>query len=129
MLLLFAGIIDILGLREYKFDGSKEGRVYQKIPLAGDLLQQIEDRRCALIDLVSGYDDILADAVISADNLQSIESDVIMAAIRRTTLERKLVPVLLGSAYKNTGVQPLMDAVLQYLPAPNERNKVYDCFG
>lgn len=82
-----------------------------------------------MVDMVSGHDDALADVVISADSLDGIETDNILSAIRRCTLSRKLVPVLLGSAYKNTGVQPLMDAVLYYLPAADERNTVYDCFG
>lgn len=118
-----------MNLNELKFDGNKDGRVYQLIPLAGDLLHTITQRRCELIDLVSGHDDILADVVINANSLESIETEAVLSAIRRCTLEQKLVPVLLGSAYKNTGVQPLMDAVLQFLPAPNERNTVYDCFG
>lgn len=112
-----------------KFDGNKDGRVYQLIPLSGDLLDKITLRRCELIDLVSGHDDILADVVIGADCLENIETNAVLSAIRRCTLDQKLVPVLLGSAYKNTGVQPLMNAVLQFLPAPNERNVIYDCFG
>lgn len=123
------GIIDILDLKELKFDNQQDGRVYQIIPLAGNLLNEIAEKRCELIDLLSGYDDQLADAIINASSLKSIETDLILAAIRRCTLDQKIVPVLLGSAYKNTGVQPLMDAVLQYLPAPNERNTIFDCFG
>lgn len=116
-------------MKELRFDNTKEGQIYDIIPLSGDLLKQITDKRCELIDLVSGYDDVLAEAIISADSLEGIESDTILKAIRRCTLSQKVVPVLLGSAYKNTGVQPLMDAVLYYLPAPNERNAIYDCFG
>lgn len=114
---------------ELKFDSSKYGRQYEIIPLTGDLHKQISEKRCEMVDLVSGYDDELANTVISMDSLESIETDNILAAIRRCTLAQKLVPVVLGSAYKNTGVQPLIDAVLHYLPAPNERNTVYDCFG
>lgn len=128
----FQGIIDILSLKELVFDGAKDGRIYKLIPLSEgheDILARATSMRSELIDLVSGFDDALAEVVISNNSLEGIDTDLIVSAIRRATIAQKLVPVLLGSAYKNTGVQCLMDAVLNFLPAPNERNSIYDCFG
>lgn len=119
----------MIDLKELKFDQAKEGRVYTKTPLKGDLLDQAVTKRCELIDLLSGYDDALADAVISSDSLENIDSALVLRAIRNATIQQKVVPVLLGSAYKNTGVQPLMDSVLSFLPTPKERSMIYECFG
>lgn len=119
----------MIGLKELQFDQAKEGRVYTRTPLSGDLLLQAIDKRCEMIDLLSGHDDELADAVISNDSLENIDSATVMKAIRRATIQRKIVPVLLGSAYKNTGVQPLMDSVISFLPTSKERNTAYECFG
>lgn len=112
-----------------RFDQSKEGRVYAKIPLTGDLLSEAVNKRCEIIDLMSGLDDKLADEVIQSDSLENIDSSIVRQAIRNLTLKQSIVPVFLGSAYKNTGVQLIMDGVTSYLPAPSERDSVYRCFG
>lgn len=116
-------------MKELRFDQAKEGRVYTKIPLSGELLQQTIDQRCQMIDLLSGHDDALADAVINNDSLENIGNDLVMSAIRRATIQQKIVPVVLGSAYKKTGVQPLIDSVIAFLPTPTERCTAYECFG
>lgn len=123
------GIIDLLELKELRFDQSKEGRVYAKIPLIGELLKNSIDKRCEIIDIMSGFDDKLADEVIQNDSLENVNSSIIGQAIRNLTIKQSIVPVLLGSAYKNTGVQLLMDGVISYLPAPNDRTSMYNCFG
>ncbi|XP_031633022.1 ribosome-releasing factor 2, mitochondrial isoform X2 [Contarinia nasturtii] len=121
-------IIDLLELKELRFDQSKEGRVYSKVPLFGELLKKAIDKRCEIIDIMSGYDDKLADEVIQNDSLENINSSIIRQAIQSLTINQNIVPVFLGSAYKNTGVQLLMDGVTSYLPAPSERTSIYDCF-
>lgn len=123
------GIIDILELKELRFDQSKEGRVYFKIPLSGELLKNAVDKRCEIIDLMSGYDDKLADEIIKNDSLEAIDSSIVRQAIRNLTIKQNIVPVFLGSAYKNTGVQLLMDGITTYLPTPSERSSIYKCFG
>lgn len=119
----------MIDLKELRFDQTKEGRVYTKIPLSGDLLQQTIDQRCQMIDVLSGHDDALADAVINNDSLENIGSDLVLKAIRKATIQQKIVPVLLGSAFKKTGVQPLIDSVIAFLPTPAERSTAYKCFG
>lgn len=123
------GIVDILELKELRFDQSKEGRVYVKIPLSGELLKKAIDKRCEIIDLMSGYDDKLADEIIKNDSLETIDSLLVKQSIRNLTIKQNIVPIFLGSAYKNTGVQLLMDGVTSYLPAPSERSSIYQCFG
>lgn len=125
---MFAGIIDIIELNELQFDLSKEGRIYNQIPLEGDILKEVKEKRCELVDTLSEFDDILADEVITTNSLENIDSKLITTALRKATIDQKIVPVLLGSAYKNTGVQPLIDSVISLLPSPNEKSSLYKCF-
>lgn len=91
--------------------------------------KRAESYRDALIDTLSEFDNDIADSIITSGRMDQVELSALERAIRRATIDRKVVPVLLGSAYKNTGVQPVMDAVIQYLPAPIDRNQIFDCFG
>lgn len=125
----FIGIIDILDLKELRFDQSKSGRVYTRASLTGDILKEALEKRCEIIDTMSGIDDKLADEVIKNDSLENIDIGIVRQTIRNLTQKQSIVPVFLGSAYKNTGVQLLMDGVISFLPAPSERDSVYKCFG
>lgn len=116
-------------MKELRFDQAKEGRIYLKVPLTGDLLKKAIDKRCEIIDVMSGLDDKLADEVIQNDSLENIDSSILRKAIRNLTIKQSIVPVFLGSAYKNTGVQLLMDGVTAYLPSPTDRGSVYKYFG
>lgn len=122
----FTGIIDVLRLTQLTFED--EGRKCSKQPLTGDILEQVSKRREELIDVVSGHDDVLAERIISSGSMADLDEKLIKRAIRQATLKQRIVPVFLGSAYKNTGVQPLMNGVIDYLPNPGERNRLYDCF-
>lgn len=122
----FKGIVDIVSKQQLMFEN--EGRKCSVVPLKPEMENLITEKRNSLIDTISGFDDDLADVIISKNSLDDVNNAELLNAIRRVTINQKVVPVLLGSAYKNTGVQPLMDAVLHYLPAPNERNANYDCF-
>lgn len=103
--------------------------MYEKIPLDGEVLLETNERRREIIDLLSGFDDELADHIIKNNTLDDINNSLILKAMRRHTISQQIVPVFLGSAYKNTGIQPLIDSVLSLLPAPSERNLVYRAFG
>lgn len=116
-------------MKELRFDQTQSGRVYTKIPLTGNLLNEAIEKRCEIIDTMSGFDDRLADEVIKNNSLENIDAGIVRQAIRSLTIKQHIVPVFLGSAYKNTGVQLLMDGVLSFLPAPSECDSVYKCFG
>ncbi|KAH8243343.1 hypothetical protein KR032_006619 [Drosophila birchii] len=123
-------INDVITLERLSWQQKDLGRSYKKIKLEpSDDLRELQERRNELIDTLSGLDDELADVVISTESFDNVDGALIERAIRRATSQQKVVPVLLGSAYKNVGIQRLMDAVNAYLPAPEERNQIYDCFG
>lgn len=111
------------------FGDGKSKHTYTEASLENDALKIAIEKRCEIVDLLSGYDDDLANEVISNDSLNDIKSHSIKEAIRNLTAKRVIVPVLLGSAYKNIGIQPLLDGVVSYLPSPSERSSQYDCFG
>ncbi|XP_053692721.1 ribosome-releasing factor 2, mitochondrial isoform X2 [Sabethes cyaneus] len=125
----FTGVIDVLTGTHVVWDKSTNGRIYKRAPLSGDHLLESQRKRNAIIDILSGIDDDLAKVIIETDSMENLPNDLVQAAIRACTLKQQIVPVFLGAAYKNVGVQLLMDGVLKFLPAPNERNHFYDSFG
>nr|NP_732771.2 mitochondrial ribosome recycling factor 2, isoform A [Drosophila melanogaster]Q9VCX4.3 RecName: Full=Ribosome-releasing factor 2, mitochondrial; Short=RRF2mt; AltName: Full=Elongation factor G 2, mitochondrial; Short=EF-G2mt; Short=mEF-G 2; AltName: Full=Elongation factor G2; AltName: Full=Ribosome-recycling factor 2, mitochondrial; Flags: Precursor [Drosophila melanogaster]AAF56031.3 mitochondrial ribosome recycling factor 2, isoform A [Drosophila melanogaster]ADZ24788.1 mitochondrial elonga len=123
-------INDVITLERLSWQQKDLGRSYRNVKLEpSDDLRLLQEKRNELIDQLSGLDDELADVVISTESFDNVDNALIERALRRATTQQKVVPVLLGSAYKNVGIQRLMDAVNAYLPAPEERNQIYDCFG
>lgn len=124
------GIIDVLSTTKIIWDMKSKGRSYQAVHINQEEQQdQLHEQLYEIIDTLSGLDDNLAQAIIESNSLESVKLNLVLDAIRNCTLKQQIVPVLLGSSYKNVGVQLLMDSVLNFLPAPNERNQCYDCFG
>ncbi|EOX96370.1 PREDICTED: elongation factor G-1, mitochondrial [Theobroma cacao] len=112
----FQGLIDLVQLKAYYFHGSNgEKVVAEEIP--ADMEAIVAEKRRELIEMVSEVDDKLAEAFLNDEPISSADLE---DAIRRATIARKFVPVFMGSAFKNKGVQPLLDGVLSYLPCPVE---------
>ncbi|GFZ00668.1 translation elongation factor EFG/EF2 protein [Actinidia rufa] len=112
----FQGLVDLVQLKAYYFHGSSgEKVVSEEIPAKMEAL--VAEKRRELIEVVSEVDDKLAELFLSDEPIASIELE---EAIRRATVARKFIPVFMGSAFKNKGVQPLLDGVLSYLPCPTE---------
>lgn len=129
-----SGIVDVLTLQILTFDKKDSGRKLQRLELTEDLhglvWERASEARRQLTDKLSGLDDTLAEIIIEKESLDKVPAQVLVDSIRRSTLTNKGVPMLLGSSYKNMGVQPLMDAVILYLPSPlsNHRAKRFNCF-
>ncbi|XP_072965125.1 elongation factor G, mitochondrial [Typha angustifolia] len=112
----FQGLVDLVEMKAYYFHGSNgEKVVASEIP--SNLEAMVTEKRRELIETVSEVDDRLAEAFLSDEPISSSD---LKLAIRRATVARKFVPVFMGSAFKNKGVQPLLDGVLDYLPFPTE---------
>ena len=111
----FDGVVDLVTMKAIYFDGSN-GEVVRTEDIPSDLMSLALEKREALIDAASMFSDELMEAALE-DN---ITEELILDAVRAGTLSRELTPVFQGSAYKNKGVQPLLDAITTLLPCPSE---------
>lgn len=112
----FRGVIDLLRMRALAFEGSNGEHVVEyEIP--SELLPEAQRRRQQLIETVAEVDDAIAEKYLADEEIPLEE---LMAALRRATIARQLVPVYVGSAKTNKGVQPLLDGVCAFLPSPAE---------
>ncbi|KAL8203728.1 UNVERIFIED_CONTAM: G elongation factor, mitochondrial 2 [Gekko kuhli] len=127
----FSGIVDVVTKEQVIWKsaiGLDDGKNFERKPLkeadSPDLLKDTIEARTALIEQVADLDDEFAELVLGkfSENFDLLPADKLHSAVRRVTLAHKAVPVFCGSALKNKGIQPLLDAITMYLPAPNERN-------
>ena len=119
------GVVDLVAMKAIYFDGPNgEDLRYADIP--ANLKDDAEKYREELLDAASMFDDSLMEEIMEK-GYDGIEEEKIIAAIRKGTLSEQFVGVFCGSAHVNKGIQPLLDAVVRYLPAPNEvRNVALD---
>jgi elongation factor G len=115
------GVIDLVRMEAIRFQGANgETVVREKIP--EELLSEAEAKRAELIERVAEVDDELGEIAIIEEKEPTVEQ--LAAAIRRSTIGLTFVPVFMGSAFKNFGVQALLDGVVDYLPSPAEKKNV-----
>jgi elongation factor G len=112
----FLGVVDLVGMRALTWRGeTQKGEDYAVEEIPAELAEQAAEYREKLLETLSEADDAILEKFLEGE---SFTVDEINAAIRRATLADKLTPVLTGSAFKNKGVQPMLDAVVAYLPSP-----------
>ena len=111
----FAGVVDLLTMRGLVWNTSDLGATWEEVEVPPGLVELAETRRAEIIDAVSTIDDGILEKFVAEEE---ITAEDLRPAIRRGTLSGEFVPVLCGSAFKNKGVQPLLDAVVEYLPSP-----------
>jgi len=110
------GVIDLVTMKAVYFDGDQGDEIrYEEIP--DNLKDEAEEKREELLDAVSMFSDELMEVILEEG---TPSEEMIHDAIRKGTLSLELAPVMIGSAYKNKGVQPLLDAVNTYLPSPTD---------
>lgn len=112
----FSGVIDLIERKAYDFEGEKGVNVVE-IPMPEDMVDEVEIKRAELIEAIADYDDELMMKVLEGEEPTIAE---IKKTIRKAVCGGDFFPVLCGSAYKNKGVQLMLDAVLDYLPAPTD---------
>ncbi|HWR05130.1 MAG TPA: elongation factor G [Humidesulfovibrio sp.] len=113
----FRGVFDLIRMERLVFDAESRGAEYERLPLSAAERERVAPWRDAMLETLSDSDEGIMDAYLSG---QDIAPETIAKAVREAVISLKLVPVLVGSALKNAGVQPLMDAVCDYLPSPLE---------
>jgi len=111
----FRGVIDLVQMKAILWEEESLGAKYQVEPIPEELVGQAESYREKLLETVADCDESIMERYL--DGRENSESEL-RRAIRRAGLELKLVPVLCGAAFRNKGVQPLLDAVIDYLPSP-----------
>ncbi len=109
------GVVDLITMKAYYFEGDNGEHIVAKDIPAG-LELEAEARREAMLDAVSMFSDELMEAILE----ETVTEDMIHDAVRKGVLANELTPVYMGSAYKNKGVQLLLDAVTRYLPSPTD---------
>jgi elongation factor G len=113
----FIGVIDLIKMRALTWRGeTRIGDDYTVEEIPAELVDQAQEARHALIELVADHDDHMMEAYLTDED--SITPELLQDSIRRAVLASKITAVLCGSAFKNKGVQPLLDAVIAYLPSP-----------
>jgi elongation factor G len=113
----FIGVIDLIKMRALTWRGeTRIGEDYTVEEIPSELVDQAQEARHALIELVADHDDHMMEAYLTDED--SITPELLQDSIRRAVLASRITAVLCGSAFKNKGVQPLLDAVIAYLPSP-----------
>ncbi len=110
------GVVDLVKMKAIYFRGDNGLNVVEE-DIPENLKAEAEEKRELMLDAASMFSDELAEAYLNGED---IPQDMIHEAVRKGVLARELVPVFMGSAYKNKGIQPLLDAVVRYLPAPED---------
>ncbi|HCY74692.1 MAG: elongation factor G [Ignavibacterium sp.] len=112
---LFVGVIDLIEFNARMFQEEAFGSSFDDMPIPHDLLEIATKYRTLMLEAVSDVDDTLLEKYLDG---KEISADEIRTVLRRATIELKIIPVLCGSAFKNKGVQKLLDSVVDFLPAP-----------
>jgi elongation factor G len=111
----FAGVVDLVRMKAIVWDSDVLGATFSEKEIPADLLGLAQEYRLKMVETIADFDEEL---MIDYLDGKEISEDKIISAIRKATLSGKCTPVLCGSAFKNKGVQPLLDAVTLYLPSP-----------
>jgi len=117
----FTGLIDLLTLKKYVWSGSSLGEKFEILDLDANELDEAKLYRDELLEHLADYDDKLAEEYLGG---AEIDASTMEKAIRTATIKHGFIPVLCGSAFKNKGVQPLLDAVEKYLPSPLDKGEI-----
>jgi len=111
----FAGIIDLVTMKALVWEGEDLGASWNEVEIPDDLKSQADEYRAELVDLLAEFDENILEKFVGEEEI-TIED--LKTAIRKGTLSGDCVPILTGTAFKNKGVQPLLDSVVEYLPSP-----------
>jgi elongation factor G len=114
----FKGVIDLLGMKALVWDGDDKGAKFHEEEIPADLADKAAEFRSAMIEAAVELDDDVMGAYLEG---KEPDVDTLKRLIRRATVKGGFFPLLCGSAFKNKGVQPLLDAVVDYLPSPADR--------
>lgn len=121
----FKGMVDLVTMKAYLFHDETMGAKYDVEPIPADLLEQCKKMRSELLEELATIDETNEEFMMKVlDNPESLTEDEIHAAIRKGVISNKFNPVLCGTAFKNKGVQQILDAVVRWMPSPLDRGMI-----
>jgi len=112
----FRGVVDLISKKAVVWNEDDMGMTYEEIEIPADLVDTVDEKRAELIEAVAEYDESLMEKFFEDED--SITEDEIIAALRAATIDMSIIPMMCGSAFKNKGVQAMLDAVMRYMPSP-----------
>ncbi|MCF6180796.1 elongation factor G [Lutibacter sp.] len=112
----FKGVVDLISKKAIIWNEEDMGMTFEEIEIPEELVDEVNTRRAELVEAVAEYDEELLEKFFEDED--SITEDEIIAALRAATIDMSIIPMLCGSAFKNKGVQTMLDAVMRYLPSP-----------
>jgi elongation factor G len=113
----YKGVVDLLNMKALVWQDEELGARWEVGDIPDDLVEQAEDYRHQLVDVLSSFDEVILEKYVQDEE---ITADDLRRAVRVGTLSGDIIPVLNGSAFKNKGVQPLLDAIVEFLPSPTD---------
>jgi elongation factor G len=118
----FKGVVDLINNRGIVWNEEDKGMTFTEVPIPDDMLDEVAEYREHLLEAVADYDESLMEKFF--DDPDSITEAEILSALRRATIDMKIVPMVCGSSFKNKGVQTMLDLVMELLPSPLDKDDI-----
>ncbi|MEQ8362641.1 MAG: elongation factor G [Cyclobacteriaceae bacterium] len=118
----FKGVVDLINNRAIVWNEEDFGMTFQEIPIPEDMLAETQEYREKLLEAVADYDESLLEKFF--EDPSSITEEEILTALRKATIDMKIVPMVCGSSFKNKGVQTMLDLVMELLPSPMDKDNI-----
>ena len=118
----FKGVVDLINNRGIVWNENDMGMTFEEVPIPDDMVDEVEEYREKLLEAIAEYDDNLMEKFFEDPN--SITEREVLDALRGATLDAKFVPMMCGSAFKNKGVQAMLDVVMEILPSPLDQEAI-----
>jgi len=118
----FKGVVDLVNNRGIVWNEEDMGMTFEEVPIPEEMKEEVEQYRENLLEAIAEFDDTLMEKYF--EDPDSITEDEILAALREATVSMKIVPMLCGSAFKNKGVQTMLDYVMELLPSPLDQEAI-----
>lgn len=119
----FKGVVDLINNRGIIWNEEDFGMTFQVVPIPEDMVEEAHEYREKLLEAVADYDESLMEKFF--DDPNSITEEEILTALRKATIDMKIVPMVCGSSFKNKGVQTMLDLVMELLPSPMDKDNIH----
>jgi elongation factor G len=119
---ILSGVVDLINFRGIEWNEHDKGMTFNIVPIPADMMEEATEWRGKLLEAIAEFDDHLMEKFF--ENPESISEQEILAALRQACIHNKVVPMVCGSAFKNKGVQTMLDLVMELMPSPLDKNEI-----